>query len=374
VGQLQQQAVQMEQHYVGQLQVLQQQYDALAQASAAAEGVGMPGGAKHSMAPLEQQGSAQHSMARGLPGSSRALVSDAVNEGEGLLSDADAAAVSGSSTAAGELTEITAGEESPAGGVGQRQPGGVVRRERAAGGSVVVNIDMAAAGAAAAPGGTAAEAAGTGSSSISSKAGSVGGVVGQVLSRVTRVASSVAAAVRAAEGRAGSSSLDGGYDSDDEGSGEVLPGRSPRSKQGLLAVGLNRQKLQLGALRPFGAIPAVRSAHPQVQGVLARADGAWVRVLRIVSSSPLSRVGVMGYLLLLHVLVLWVRASCHPAMQAAAMGGLGAAGAGAAPFAGLHAAQPAAGGAVGGLGAAAAGVPVLAQGQAGGGIAAAGGA
>lgn len=174
--------------------------------------------------------------------------------------------------------------------------------------------------------------------------------MGRVINRVTRVASSVAAAVAAAEGRGVSSSRDGGYgsDSDDgDASGEGLVGRS--RGQGLV---VGRQKLQLGALRPFGAIPAVRSAHPRVQGALARADRAWVRLLRLVSASPLSRVGLMGYLLLLHVLVLWVRMSCahhHPAAAAAAGAGgaLRAAGV-AAPTVGGQAVLPGGGVAAGG--------------------------
>jgi hypothetical protein len=318
--QLQQQAQAMEQHYIGQLQVLQQQYERLQTVDPAGAGVAGSPRANGPHMLLEGQGSAQHSMARGLP-SSRSLASEGVGDSEGVPVSTPAAAAGGSEV---EPAEATAGDASPAGVAGQRQGSSVVRRERGAAGSVVVDIELGGSAAAESPGrGAAGDAAGVGSSRLGRAAG-VGGVVSQVVNRLSRVASGVAAAVRAAEGRGNASADGSGYGSDDDEAGEG------RSRQGLLALGLNRQKLQLGTLRPFRAIPAVRSAPPQVQTALARADGVWVSVLRVVSGSPLSRVGLMGYLLLLHVLVLWVRMSCQPADAAvglAAGGGLGPAGA-----------------------------------------------
>jgi hypothetical protein len=324
VLQLQQQAQAMEQHYIGQLQALQQQYERLRAAEPTAGATGSPR-AKGPHMQLEQQGSAQHSMACGLP-SSRSLASEGVGESEGIAASTSAAAAAAGSEV--EPAEAAAGDASPMSGAGQRQGSSVVRRERGAAGSVVVDIELGGAAAADSPGQGAAGDAAVGGSSRLGRAAGMGGVMGQVVNRLSRVASGVAAAVRAAEGRGNSSADGSGYGSDDDEAGEGLVGRG---RQGL---GLNRQKLQLGTLRPFGAIPAVRSAHPQVQTALARADGVWVSVLRVVSGSPLSRVGLMGYLLLLHVLVLWVRMSCHPAAAAAVGlatgGGLGPASAAAA--------------------------------------------
>lgn len=307
VLQLRQQAGQMEQHYVGQLQALQQQYEALqashAAVSAAGGGVAVSAAASLASSPDRHKGAAAN-----------AEYEDGDAAAGGLSGEA---AAEGGVGVAMEPLEAAAGEASPAGGSGaqqqQWQQGGVVRRERGAmaaagSGSVALDIELGVDDAA-------------GGSSPSPRAGATargGGLVGQVLNRVTRVGSTVAAALRAAEGR----SLDGSgaYDDSDDEEGEA----------GWTL--LHRQQLQLGTLRPFAAIPAVRKAHPQLVGVLSRIDGAWARVTRLVSSSPLSRVGLLGYLLLLHVLVLWVHMSCqaHYAAAAAVPGVLGPAAAAAA--------------------------------------------
>jgi hypothetical protein len=158
------------------------------------------------------------------------------------------------------------------------------------------------------------------------------GLVAQVMGRVRTAASSAAAAVRpdAAAGEAL-----GDVDGDD---GQALDEAAAASR-GLLrhgagagqqAVTLSRAQLQLGALRPSGAVRAVRTAHPAVQTALAHADRAWVRVVRFASGSPASRAGLLLYLLVLHLAVAWIHSSCHHAAVTAVAAGGGAAGGGAA--------------------------------------------
>jgi hypothetical protein len=106
-------------------------------------------------------------------------------------------------------------------------------------------------------------------------------------------------------------------------------------------------------IRPLTSLRAVRAARPEVQRAaaivdrgVAAVDQAGAMAMRFLGRRPVARIGLLGYLLVLHMMVLWVRLSCHHAAMTAAadggvghgrgLGGRGAAGAGV-PAVGAHA-------------------------------------
>lgn len=74
-------------------------------------------------------------------------------------------------------------------------------------------------------------------------------------------------------------------------------------------------------LWPLSSIAAMRSAPRQLHAVAGAVDRAAVVAARFFARQPLSRVGLLLYLSLLHIMVLWLRASCHSQVLAAVASG-----------------------------------------------------
>lgn len=337
-GQLHEQAQHMEQQYLLQFQQLQQQCSAL-QAAAAAAALDQSHKAETLRVPenAELTGCGEITAVEGtssevaLPASSSAASGLA---GSGGANDAVAGSAEGSPARQGSAAAAAAVS---AGSGSSRQ--GVTRRERAAAASSqpadAVAIDI--------------EGGGVGSGGSAAVSGMDHG---KGLTRALKTAwKSVTAAVQSAVTRHGKVYSEVADDEDSN---------TAEDDKQASAISLRPKDLQLGSLRPFGAYQTVRSAPPGVQGLLARIDGVWVGVMRFVNGSPGVRSGLLVYLLLVHLLVLWVRVSCHhealaaASVAPAAIGGLtgamkGAAGdvAKAAAAEQIAAGTPATGGAVG---------------------------
>lgn len=304
-GQLHEQAAEAEQQHLLQIQQLQQQCAALQSAATAA-------------VPSSRQGAAVHVDLAGI-GDIRAAdaadlvlpVSHVVQELAAAEGDAGLTKLIDSASPSRQGAQPTAAASS--GSASGRQ--GVTRRDRAAAvaglgsqASDAVVIDMEARSSTSPA--TAAAGTGDGAKGLATMLGGAWESVAAAVQNAVGAHSS-----RYSELAAADDGADGAHNDDDD------------NKQGA-AISLRPRDLQLGSLRPFGAYQAVRAAHPGVQNILAKVDGAWVRVMRFVNESPGVRGGLVVYLLLVHVMVMWVRATCQQAAlsalaaPAAALGGV----------------------------------------------------